>query len=210
MANGKIQTFEDMIDDILKDSKVAFVPGGFVPVGIVAKDAPIVWAFDPAGAELADLEEALSKIVITKPAEASITWAQPIRYQPEEYSHQFHTDLKAIFEVDRTPPITQEEILSETTVDDLELVRQTLIERGWTQGTLRDDATGKVCLLGAVAATPLGHRQQVVRAALQLYLESLGQSLTIPSWNDRRGRTEQEALDFLSDAARWIKEKIND
>ena len=98
------------------------------------------------------------------------------------------------------------------------IARDLLHEKGWTQLTARDPA-GSYCLTGALSKAAGGDRD-AYRAALQ----SMGPRLSVPacafggfnchcavlSWNDREGRTKNEAIAKLDEvispnAARiWI------
>lgn len=74
---------------------------------------------------------------------------------------------------------------------------QLIRERGWIQGDF-DDATGALCLWGAVrtASHNLGGEVAEV-AALNVVHERLGRDVGIPLWNDAPGRTVDKVLRLL-------------
>lgn len=78
---------------------------------------------------------------------------------------------------------------------------QLLKERGWIQKKMQDEA-GRMCMLGAViaASDELRAKGSAV-AGERLEKLMLETRLSVPSWNDVMGRTKEEVIEKLLEAA---------
>jgi hypothetical protein len=116
----------------------------------------------------------------------------------------------------RPRQVSDAELFTERTVDDINQLRETLIRQGWVTGKLLDPRTGRMCLLGGIQTIDDHSRRDVLREALGRFItkhdqpEVVGAIIgDIAAWNDKSGRTFAEVTDMLDRCARWVKEKIN-
>lgn len=74
------------------------------------------------------------------------------------------------------------------------------VERGWTQGQLRNAVADEVCLMGGLPdAFPFGALKYLARA-VGVPVEALG------VWNDEPGRTKAEVMDAYDHAIKFAEE----
>lgn len=92
-------------------------------------------------------------------------------------------------------------------VEVLTKMKELLMEKGWCQGTLRNDQ-GNLCLLGTLdqvylnndLLTPYNRAAEAIRRQIE--------SRSISNWNDAVGRTFNEVIDILDAAILAEKEKL--
>lgn len=87
-----------------------------------------------------------------------------------------------------------------------ELIREArlkLFEKGWTQHTNRDRATGAICALQAVDDA-VGGRWDATAHAVEAHLrDAVGGD--VMSWNDRTGRAFDEVVDAFDRAEKFAE-----
>ena len=90
-----------------------------------------------------------------------------------------------------------------TTLATLTATRDTLLTRGWCQGTYAHRVTGEVCLAGAVQEAA-GSLEAMIDAwaALEAVLPASWHASRVPLvyWNDALDRTPEEVLDLVEQA----------
>lgn len=95
-----------------------------------------------------------------------------------------------------------------TVAEHLELTALVITRYGWAQGTHRT-TSGRRCILGAQAVLyrlGIGDESTVAAAAqrLQAVLVARGCTLTYAKWNDIPGRTQDDVLALIRNAARTV------
>jgi len=74
--------------------------------------------------------------------------------------------------------------------------RELLEEKGWCQGTLRDEQ-GRLCVTGAIIVSSGGYPRLAYKMT-DILSKKLGEDLT--HWNDTFGRTKEEVIALLKEA----------
>lgn len=92
--------------------------------------------------------------------------------------------------------------MSDTIADILERAAAR-VEKGWTQQGMEDRA-GNVCALKAIDLA-MGGRCSISTPAYDAFCEFIGRA-GIGIWNDAPGRTQQEVVAALREAARLARE----
>lgn len=87
--------------------------------------------------------------------------------------------------------------------------RDYIRDHGWTQGRLKDDRTGAVCLEGAVREASYDLRMPITDPLDKLsdYVWQERNICGTTSLNDDWISSEDEACDVLEGAAKWVAEQ---
>lgn len=99
--------------------------------------------------------------------------------------------------------------LTLTPQDVCALAADLLEEHGWCQGMARS-ANGKHCISGGLFEVTHSSLSDLSRGCCRMYEEALQlvqmtiSRINIPEWNDRPGRTKEEAVDALRRASRIL------
>lgn len=84
--------------------------------------------------------------------------------------------------------------MSQSVAETLRQAKAVLLTRGWTQGTFENPLTGEVCAHGAILRAI--HHGAEQHAACVLLEQALDEPwwMSVPVWNDRRGRQPEHVL----------------